>query len=247
MSRYMNRTTTALHTVIVLAGALSLGACQESLRPSMTGLNDGLGTRTAPAIAMPVNIPEPASPQYGSLWVPGSKQFFKDSRAHQLGDIITIQVAETATASVEGKTDTSRAHNQQSGMLGFLNFEGLFKERGLPSSNTNLVNTNSNRTFSGDGKTDRNDSLTASIASVVTQVMPNGLLVIQGQREVMVNYEKQIMTLQGIIRPEDISSANTISSDKVAEARIAYTGKGMVDDAQTPQYGVTWIDKILPF
>lgn len=235
-------------TLTLLAAAASLGACQNLItHPDMTPLANGLGTNPNPALNMPVVIPEPAPSQYGSLWVPGSKQFFKDSRARAVGDIVTILVDENATAKVEGKTDTSRTHTQQAGMLGFLNFEGLFKERGLPSSATNLVNTSSNRSFSGDGKTDRNDSLTASIAAVVTQVMPNGLLVIQGQREVMVNYEKQVMTLQGMIRPEDISSANTVPSGKIAEARIAYNGHGVVDDAQVPQYGVSWIDKILPF
>jgi flagellar L-ring protein precursor FlgH len=230
-----------------LLGSFLLAGCQNLVRPEMTPLAGGLGTNPNPALSMPVTIPEPAAPQAGSLWVPGSKQFFKDSRAHTVGDIITILVEETATAKVEAKTDTSRSHTQQAGLLDFLNLEGKLKERGIPLGSTNLVNTSSDRTFSGDGKTDRKDSLTASIAAVVTQVMPNGLLVIQGQREVMVNYEKQVLTLQGLIRPEDISSQNTIASGKIAEARIAYAGRGVVDESQTPQYGVRWIDKILPF
>lgn len=234
-------------TALAIASALSLAACQELVRPEVTPLANGLGTQPNVALNMPVSIPEPATPQHGSLWVPGSKQFFKDSRAHTVGDIITILVTENATAKVEAKTDSSRSHDQKAGLLDFLNLEGKLKERGIPLGSTNLVNTNSERTFSGDGKTDRKDSLTASIAAVITQVMPNGLLVVQGQREVVVNYEKQVMTLQGLIRPEDISSQNTISSGKIAEARIAYAGRGVVDEAQTPQYGVRWIDKVLPF
>ncbi len=238
----MNRTilTAAL-------AALALAGCQSIVRPEMTSLSEGLGTQSKPQLPVPVTMPAPATPQMGSLWVPGSKQFFKDSRAHQLGDIITVIVQETATAKVEAKTDASRTHNQQSGLLDFLNLEGKLRERGIPLGPTNLVNTRSNRDFQGDAKTDRKDNLTASIAAVVTQVMPNGLLVIQGQREVLVNYEKQVMTLQGIVRPEDITSQNTIASGKIAEARIAYAGRGLLDDAQTPQYGVRWIDKILPF
>lgn len=234
-------------TALALILAFGLAGCQDLVRPEVTPLSKGLGTQPAVALDLPVAIPEPATPQHGSLWVPGSKQFFKDSRAHTVGDIITILVDENATAKVEAKTNSNRAHTQQAGVLGFLNFGGMFKERGLPLNATNLVDTDSNRTFTGDGKTDRKDSLTASIAAVVTQVMPNGLLVIQGQREVVVNYEKQVMTLQGLIRPEDISSQNTIGSGKIAEARIAYAGRGVVDEAQTPQYGVRWIDKILPF
>lgn len=231
----------------ILAAAVAISGCQSLVRPEMTSLQNGLGANPNPALNLPVSIPAPASPQHGSLWVPGSKQFFKDSRAHQVGDIITILVAENATAKVEAKTDASRTHNQQSGLLDFLNLEGKLRDRGIPLGPTNLINSTSNRDFQGDGKTDRKDSLNASIAAVVTQVMPNGLLVIQGQREVMVNYEKQVMTLQGLIRPEDISSQNTIGSGKIAEARIAYAGRGVIDDAQTPQYGVRWIDKILPF
>ncbi len=231
----------------VIAAGLALSACQNLVRPEMTPLANGLGTQPNPALNMPVAIPQPATPQHGSLWVPGSKQFFKDSRAHQVGDIVTIIVQENATAKVEAKTDASRTHKQQSGLLDFLNLEGKLTSRGIPLGPTNLINSTSNRDFQGDGKTDRKDSLTASIAAVVTQVMPNGLLVIQGQREVMVNYEKQVMTLQGLIRPEDITAQNTIGSGKIAEARIAYAGRGVIDDAQTPQYGVRWIDKILPF
>ena len=231
----------------IIAAALAFAGCQNLTRPKLTSLADGLGANPNPALNLPVAIPQPATPQHGSLWVPGSKQFFKDSRAHQVGDIITILVQENSTAKVEAKTDSTRTHNQQSSLLDILNIKGKLAASGFPVGANNLVNTNSNRNFAGDGKTDRKDSLTASIAAVVTQVMPNGLLVIQGQREVLVNYEKQVMTLQGLIRPEDITSQNTISSGKIAEARIAYAGRGVVDDAQTPQYGVRWIDKILPF
>ncbi len=242
----MYRTAPRILVTTALA-ALALAGCQSLTRPQMTSLSAGLGTQPAQQLAMPVAMPAPAIPQAGSLWVPGSKQFFKDSRAHQVGDIITVVVQETASAKVEAKSDASRTHEQSAGILDFLNLEGKLRERGIPLGPTNLVNTESDRDFQGSAKTDRKDSLTASIAAVVTQVMPNGLLVIQGQREVLVNYEKQVMTIQGLIRPEDITAQNTIGSGKIAEARIAYAGRGLLDDAQTPQYGVRWIDKVLPF
>lgn len=227
--------------------ALLAAGCQNMVRPELTPLNAGLGTNSQVAINTPVTIPQPLKPAAGALWVPGSRQFFKDSRARAVGDIVTVVVNESATAKTEAKTDASRDHTQRASLLDFLNLEGKLKERGIPTIANNLVNSSSNRDFQGDGKTDRKDSLTANIAAVVTQVLPNGLLVIQGQREVMVNYEKQILILQGMVRPEDITAQNTISSQKIAEARIAYSGKGMVDEAQTPQYGVRLIDKILPF
>jgi flagellar L-ring protein precursor FlgH len=206
----------------------------------------GYASGTVP-IQMPVAIPSPASPEHGSLWVPGSKQFFKDSRAHTVGDIITVVVAENASANSSGSTSEARTHSQKSGINGLLNFGSGITDHGLKLGDATFMDTSSERAFSGSGKTGRNDTLTASIAAVVTQVMPNGLLVIQGQREVLVNYEKQMMTLQGVIRPEDITSGNTIASSKIAEARIAYSGKGIVDDNQTPQYGARFLNKIMPF
>lgn len=232
----------------VLPLCLSLAACNEAMRPQVTDLNTGMGLHGANAVTLPlVAMPQPPKPQNGAIWVPGSRQFFKDSRAHNVGDIVTIVVDEAASASSKANTGASRSHEQQSGILGLLNLGSKLANRGIPLAPNGLVDTSSERSFTGNGNTTRQDSLSGSIAAVVTQLLPNGLMVIRGQREVLVNYEKQVMTLQGIIRPEDITSQNTISSQKIAEARIAYSGNGMVDEAQTPQYGVRFLDKILPF
>ncbi|HEX2859421.1 MAG TPA: flagellar basal body L-ring protein FlgH [Alphaproteobacteria bacterium] len=231
----------------ILPAALLVAGCQETLRPAMSPVGQQVSQNGTNLVAMPITMPPAPRPEPGSLWVPGSKQFFKDSRAHQMGDVVTVVVEENATASSSGKTSEARSHSQQAGILGIPWLNGKLLERGIPLGATDLANTTSDRSFSGSGNTNRTDTLTANIAAVVTQVMPNGLLVIQGQREVLVNYEKQKMVLSGIIRPEDISSANTIPSSKIAEARIAYSGDGSVDSNQTPQYGVRWLDKVLPF
>ncbi len=242
----MRPTTRVFGYGCLCAAVLPLAGCQEVYRPTMTPLNAGLGANGA-QLPTPVAMPAPLQPQMGSLWVPGSKQFFKDSRAHQVGDIVTVLVDENASAKTEAKTDAKRTNTTKSGILNLLNWDKSLVERGLPLGPTSLIDTDSDRNFKGDGKTNRKDSLTASIAAVVTQVLPNGLLVIQGQREVMVNYEKQMLVLQGMVRPEDISSQNTISSAKIAEARIAYNGRGTVDDVQAPQFGTRFMDKIVPF
>lgn len=225
--------------------ATMLAGCTASTRPQLSSVNSGLSNPQQ--VVTPVAIPNPPQPAVGSLWVPGSKQFFKDSRAHQVGDIVTVLVSEEATATIEGKTDASRTHSQSAGVSVLPFVSGQLLTRGIDLATNGLADTDSNRDFQGDASTDRKDSLQASVAAVVTQVLPNGLLVIQGQREVLVNYEKQILQLTGIVRPEDISAQNSVPSSKIAEARIAYAGKGMIDDAQTPQYGVKWIDKVLPF
>lgn len=236
---------------IVLTGvagiALALGGCQEVMRPSLSPVGSNLQPGGEQLVATPIVMPPSVKPAAGSLWVPGSKQFFKDSRARVVGDIVTVVVSEEATASSQAKTDASRSHNQSAGVLSLPFVSGQLATRGIDLTTTGLANTTSNRDFAGDAKTDRSDSLNASIAAVVKQVLPNGLLVIEGQREVVVNYEKQMLVISGIVRTEDISAQNTIPSSKIAEARIAYAGRGIVDENQQPQYGVRWLDKILPF
>jgi flagellar L-ring protein precursor FlgH len=198
-------------------------------------------------IDTPVVIPEPEPAAYGSLWRPGSKQFFKDSRAHEVGDIVTVVVSEVSEAVIEAETETSAVHNTASGITNLLNLEGKLTDRGIAPGVNSLIDTDSDRSFKGKGDTDRKDTLSASIAAVVTQVLPNGYLVIQGKREVVVNYELKELMIQGIVRPEDISATNTIASAKIAEARVFYAGRGLVDESQTPSYGVRFLDKVLPF
>lgn len=237
----------ATYTILMISTALLSGCINQ--RPQFTGVESSLQQAMDEAVMTTASImaPEPTKRASGSLWQQGSNQFFKDPRARQVGDIVTVLVEESTEAVVEAKTDTDKSHTGTSGITNLLNFEGKLASRGILPGIDNLINTDSNRTFSGDASTDRKDNLSGKIAAVVTQVMPNGYLVIKGRREVMVNYEMQEMMLTGIIRPADITPDNTIESQKIAEARIAYTGKGLVDETQVPNAGVRWTDKLLPF
>lgn len=224
--------------------------CSEHLRPEMSSVSDSLNQAMAQNVATPVIIPEAARPEPGSLWQPGSRQFFKDSRAHRVGDMVTIIVSETAEATVEAATEISREYDGTSQVGNLANLEGLLKKRHIldpVATAGNLLSGSSQREFTGEGDTDRKDTITATIAAIVTQVLPNGYLVVQGKREVVVNYEMQELQIQGIVRPEDIGSDNTVSSSQVAEARVFYAGRGIVDESQTPQYGVRFMDRVLPF
>jgi flagellar L-ring protein precursor FlgH len=226
----------------------SLAGCAYNEHPQHTSIAETLTQAAqAPVVPTTVMIPKPADRNAGSLWRPGAKDFFKDSRAASVGDILTIMISETSTAEVDANTESTKTHNSGAGITNLLNLTGKLASRGLTAGTNGLLNTDSNRTFNGAAKTDRSDKLTASIAAVVTQVLPNGYLVIQGSREVMVNYEMQEMRIQGIVRPEDISAINTIDSQKVAEARISYAGRGLVDQVQEPQPGVRFLDKWMPF
>ena len=229
--------------------ASALTGCSTLTRPHMSPMGSDIANGADPQlIATPVVIPEPPAPAAGSLWRPGTRQFFKDSRAHAVGDIVTVLVNENATAESEANTETSRTNNTNSDVNNVANLEGSLITRHIIDPITrNLIDLDSNRSFNGEGKTDRSDSVSATIAAVVTQVLPNGYMVIQGKREVVINYELKELNIRGLIRPEDIAANNTIPSTKIAEARVFYAGRGVVDDTQTPAYGVRILDKILPF
>ena len=114
-------------------------------------------------------------------------------------------------------------------------------------SNTDLINLGSTSLSRGEGSVEREEEIRLRLAAVVTQLLPNGNMVVVGRQEVRVNFEKRILEFAGIIRPEDITVENTIPYDKVAEARISYGGKGQITDMQQPRYGQQVYDVIFPF
>ncbi len=226
-----------------------MSGCIYNTRPEMTPVSESISQKLENRVMeAPIVKPKQEARANGSLWQKGASGFFKDNRAKHIGDIVTVVVSENAKAEVTAATDSNRTHNAFAGVNKLLNLTGKLTHSFLADPTTgNLLDTESTRTFSGDGSTDREDKLEGRVAAMVTEVMPNGHLVIQGQREVLINYELQQMTIRGIIRTQDITAENTIPSEKIAEARIAYTGRGMVDEAQETQPAVKFIDKWLPW
>ena len=196
-------------------------------------------------------MPEPQTPYVNanSLWRPGSKGFFKDQRAAQVGDILTVQVVISDQALLENKSEQKRGNDKDSVGIGAL--AGLEKYAGkiLPNgvNVSKLFDITSSREITGDGSIDRNEKIDVTMAAVVTQILPNGNLVISGKQEVRVNYEMRQLHMTGIIRREDISTLNTIKSEKIAELRVAYGGKGTISDVQQPRIGRQVLDIISPF
>lgn len=239
--------TTKILTAVLISTMLS--GCFYNTRPQFTPVEDSVNSKLARRVyEEPITKPQREARAPGSLWQAGSKDFFKDNRARNIGDIVTVIVQENAKAEVDAATASDRTHNGFVNLSRILNLTNKFIRSGLIDEATGeMLNTDSTRSFSGDASTDREDKLEAKIAAMVTEVLPNGYLVIQGQREVLVNYEMQQMTLSGIIRTVDISADNTIPSEKIAEARIAYAGRGMIDEAQETQPAIRFIDKWLPF
>lgn len=245
-----------LRIAAIAAAMGSLTACNAINRLSEVGSGPQVSTIQNPTQRsgyQPVSMPMPqavAPPQNAnSLWRPGARAFFKDQRAKDVGDVLTVSVAiNNEGANFATSLARSRNANEGAGIDNLMGFETNLR-RILPDAvdPANLVGVSGTSTNTNSGSTSRTDSMTVNMAAVITQVLPNGNLVISGKQEIRVNYELRELSVQGIIRPEDISSSNTVMSDKIAEARIYYGGRGVASDLTQPRYGQQILDIILPF
>jgi flagellar L-ring protein precursor FlgH len=188
------------------------------------------------------------------LWRPGARQFFKDERARAVGDIVTVNVNIADQAQVQDATNESRNTTENANLSNFFGAEaaGASGVSGLGHIFKNvdpakLVNLGSQNGFTGSASTDRQDTISTTIAAIVTQVLPNGNLVIYGNQEVRVNNEVRDLTISGIIRRVDITSNDTINQNQIAEERISYGGRGQLTQMQQPPYGDQLYNILFPF
>lgn len=248
---------TALRAATLLVAVGSLSACNALGRLSEVGSGPQVSKIENPTqragyqpVSMPMPQPMPPPQNANSLWRPGARAFFKDQRAKEVGDILTVAVsiAEESATFETGLSRSRGASEDMGGAFNLLGFEGSLNKV-LPDQvdPTNLVNIAGNSSNTNTGSTSRTESINVSMAAVITQVLPNGNLVISGKQEIRVNYEMRELSVQGIIRPEDISSSNSVTYDKIAEARIHYGGRGVVSEITQPRYGQQILDVILPF
>ncbi|KAB0667205.1 flagellar basal body L-ring protein FlgH [Oryzomonas japonica] len=183
----------------------------------------------------------------GSLWQAASSGgITEDVKAHRRGDIITIVISETASASKKASTDTGRSSSVSAGMPNFLGLE----KAGMLKNNmdlSQLINANVDSKFSGSGSTSRQENLTATISAKVIDVLSNGNLLIEGRRNIKVNNEDQEIVLTGTVRQRDISPDNVVNSIYVSDAKISYSGRGIISDRQSPGWLMNIVDKIWPF
>lgn len=194
----------------------------------------------------------PPRPAEGSLWSDVSGvDLFPDSRARKVGDIVTVRIVEDPEAELNANTKTSRSSSVNASTLKFLGYMQALAEKNPRLAQNpgtdNLISATLGMDFDGKGSSDRDGHVKAFIAAVVERVLPNGNLYINGKREIKVNNEMQFITISGIIRPEDISPTNEISSSYVASARILYAGKGPVADKQKPGWLGRVVDYVWPF
>lgn len=246
------RTVSVALSVLV---AIALTGCSGTLdrlenigkAPKLAAIEDPTAQAGYKPVSLPMPPPEPAAYAPNSLWSKGSRAFFKDQRAHRVGDILTVTVVITDKAQIANDTKRTRSESDSTGVGGVPG--ALMDKYLLPGnmSSADLVSNKTNNSAEGVGSVNRSETLQTNVAAVVTQVLPNGNLVIEGRQEVRVNFELREMIVAGIVRPEDIASDNTIESAKIAEARISYGGRGQITDVQQPRYGTQFMDVIMPF
>jgi flagellar L-ring protein FlgH len=241
----------AISALLLATCALASG-CSSIDRLSQIGEQPKLSAIDNPTtqpgykpVQMPMPKPEVASYNPNSLWRNGSRAFFKDQRARQIGDLLTVTVNITDKANLSNETQRSRTNSEDSGITDFIGAKTITQaNKILPGR---ILTADSTASSDGKGSVNRQEALQTNVAAVVTQVLPNGNLVVEGKQEIRVNYEIRELVVAGIVRPEDIQSDNTIDSSKIAQARIAYGGRGQIMDVQQPRYGQQVMDVLLPF
>jgi flagellar L-ring protein precursor FlgH len=232
-------------SVIVLSGCGLLSRLSEVGRdPSMTPTADPTKDPSWRPVTMPMPARQPVPNEANALWRAGSRAFFKDQRAAQVGDIVTVLVRMNDAANLKNVTSADRSSKESAGIPNFFGLETMVPKMVLPST---LVAASSANNNTGTGQIQRTEAVTLRLAGIVTQVLPNGNLVVAARQEFMVNSELRELRVTGVIRPQDIGSDNTVLHDRMAEARIAYGGKGQLTDLQRARWGQQMLDILMPF
>jgi flagellar L-ring protein FlgH len=231
--------------VVVLAVAGCGKLEQVGRAPEFSGLE---GTEQHYAMYSATLPKDAAAGDGSSLWTGGTDSLFGDRRAAKRGDILTVVIEIDDSASISNSTGRSRSGERKGGIPDLLGLPQRLDES-LPegASMGDAFDMNSSSTFKGQGSVARKEKLTLRIAATVVEELPNGVLKIQGQQEVRVNFEMRELIVTGYVRPNDISRQNEITYDKIAGARIAYGGRGQITDVQQPTYGQQVADIVLPF
>src|SRR3982075_2671676 len=248
---FQSRINRLILTAALLATAPAASGCssidrlaQLGEKPKLTEIENPTAQPGYKTVQMPMPKPETASYNANSLWRNGRRAFFRDQRAARIGDLLTVTVNITDKANIANETQRSRTNKEDSGITDFAGSKALGANKILPGR---ILTADSTASSDGKGSVNRQEALQTNVAAVVTQVLPNGNLVVEGKQEIRVNFEIRELIVAGIVRPEDIQSDNTIDSSKIAQARIAYGGRGQITDIQQPRYGQQVMDVLLPF
>jgi len=251
-----NKDTLAMHNkkkfALALMAASALTACSAVDRIEGIGSAPKLAPVANPAPELPykpvtmATEQSPPGPQMSnSLWAPGARSFFHDPRASHVGDLLTIDITIADAAKISDTTSRNRTNSDDANLTNFFGLENQLSKLNMDPSS--LVKMGSDTSNVGAGAVDRSENITLTLAGTVTQVLPNGNLVVSGHQQVRVNNELRDLQIGGIVRTEDITSANTVNLSQIAEARVAYGGQGQITDFQQPRYGSQLFDILMPW
>ncbi len=227
---------------VALAAAAMAAGCAG---PRQLGAFDGdkaIATPVKPAVEL--TRPQPT---LGSLFVASRADYLTDLRAHQVGDIVTVAIVENAKAKSKNDTKAERTTSFKAAVPYLLGHEGGIRRDGSDKKTDPILQADTTSSQDAKGELKREDTMTASIGCTVLEVLANGNLVIRGSREVEINGETQNIILQGVVRPSDIRSTNTVQSTQIADAKIWYTGRGVLSDKQRPGWLTQLLDSVWPF
>ena len=216
--------------------------------PELTKIVNPVARPDYRPVSLPMPTPQVAEDNPNSLWRAGAKAFFKDHRAKEIGDVLTVKLDFTDKATFDNVTTRERDDSEDTNITQLLGLEAEFSKV-LPQavSAASLLSFDNAHETKGEGKVDRQEVISLTFAAVVTQILPNGSLVIVGRQEIRVNSELRELMVTGVVRPSDIDSDNTISHEKIAEMRVAYGGSGTISQLQQPRWGTQIWDIIFPF
>lgn len=245
----------AAHAIVAMLFAISVSGCNMATRLSEVGDYPEMSKITNPQaqpgyrpVNLPMPSPQPLTENPNSLWRAGAKAFFKDIRAKDVGDTLTVRLKLDDSAKMQNVTKRKRDDNEAMGIDSIFGYEtklGKFFPKNVDNADLFAFGTKSNT--DGDGNIGRSEKLELTFAAMVTQVLPNGSLAILGRQEVRVNFELRELMLVGVVRPQDIEADNSISHERIAEMRVAYGGRGTLSDLQQPRWGTQIMDILLPF
>ena len=263
-----------MNRLLPLACALAAASCAstgdravefaQDARAAAGHAYDAARRAAAPPQLAPIDTPAPlaqnaqALPQpaaytpppraANSLWQAGSRGFFRDQRAGRVGDILTVNIEINDSAELSNNSNRTRTAQTQVGVPNLLGLEtsaGRLFGGGFDPAN--LVTADAQSSAAGQGTINREERVQLTVAAVITDVLPNGNLVIAGRQQVRINAELRELTVSGVIRPEDIDAGNTIRHDQMAEARISYGGRGQLSAVQRPNIVQRAVDAISPW
>ena len=242
----MIRSASGLACFLVLTGCMTNMEDFVAQQPQLTPVGSGLASSTPIDTGNAMLQPASAGGDY-SIWQDGASRLFRNPRAMINGDVLTVHIEINDRASLDNSIDRSRDAENKIGL-------GLGYDFGISTTPTPFSleldgngNATSKTSTKGKGSIARSENIQLAVAAVVVRVLGNGNLLIRGSQEVRVNHEVRVLTIGGIVRPQDVTGENTISYDKIAEARISYGGRGRLDDVQRPGWGQRLFDVVTPF